>query len=371
MKLTFFSLSNPNLSELSLREIKEIVNVEGELNQRAITFSLSEPGNVITLFQRNQSLQNLSLFLQKLDDFSKLEIDTKLINNLFGAGEKELKFKLEIEGVKGNENRIELGKTIYQPLIEQFKEKIGIELSVDFKNPDLVFQVYYTGLEEPSKDYLFGLRLNKEDFDSRSFRVFAHQASFKGDFGYFLLRKLGLEKNDQLLCMFAKDATIPIEAALFQNELNVRKIKSEDHLSKIPILTKIVGSISNTESSNEKKVVSAFEEKAGNVRSARNNAKIAKVSDYLNLVIASLDDLELKFQEQEFDKAIVHLTTKDEDRLNEIYYQLNYVLKGGAKVLFISRPSFELVVSDKFKELFNEEVHRGGSSYQVVCLEKK
>jgi len=371
MKSTFFSLSNISLSELSLQEIKEQVGAEGELDQRAVTFNLSEPEKIITLFQRNQSLQNLSLFLQKLDDFTKLNLDKEMLNGLFDAGEKELKFKLEIEGVKGNENRIDLGKTIYQPLIEQFKEKTGIELSIDFKNPDIVFQVYYTGLEEPGKDYLFGLRLNKEDFDSRSFRVFSHQASFKGDLAYFFVRRLSVDKNDKLLCVFAKDAAIPIEAALFQNELIVRKVKPEDYLNKIALLAKLVSTEASVKESKDKITVSAFEERAGNVRSARNNAKIAKVSDYLNLIIASLDDLELKFQEKDFDRAIIHLTTKDENRLNEIYYQLNHVLKSKAKVLFISRPSFELIVPDKFKELFKEEVQRGGSAYQVVCLEKK
>lgn len=365
--MKFFTISDPSLAKLSLQEVRELVGEEGELSERATVFTLSEPGKIITLFQRNQSLQNLSLLLQKLDDFSELNLGKELLLKLFEPGEKQLKFKLEIEGVKGNENRIALSKTVYQPLIEQFKEKLGVELDVDFKGPDIVFQIYYTG-----KDYLFGLRLNKEDFDSRSFRVFAHQASFKGDLAYFFVRKSGLGKNDKLLCVFAKDAAIPIEAALFQNELIIRKINNEDYLNKIPYFSKLasVSSGETGQGDKEKTIVSAFEERAGNVEAARNNAKIAKVNDYLNLITSALDDLDLKFQSQEFDKVIIHLTTKNERRLNEIYYQLNHVLKSGAKVLFISRPSFELIVPDKYKELFKEEVQRGGSSYLVVGLEK-
>jgi len=370
-EITFFSVSNLSLGKISLQEVEKLVGVKGELNLDGVVFTLPNPEQIISLFQRNQSFTSLSLMLQKLKDFSELNLDKDFLTKLFESAEnKQLKFKLEIEGVKGNENRIDLGKKIYQPLIEQFKEKANLELSIDFKNPDLVFQIYYAGKEETGKDYLFGLRLNKENFDSRSYRVFAHQASFKGDLAYRYLQEFEVNKEDDVLLAFVRDGTLAIETAIFQNGLKVRKIQTEDFITKISYLNNLVKNVKE-ESNSEIKKVSAFDEKLGNIRSAKNNSKIAKVLDYINFVICSVDDLDLKFQGQEFDKIIVHLTHKDENKLNEVYYQASQVLKKGGRMLFITRPGFELIISDKYEKVFEKEIPRGGSSYQLVCLEKK
>ena len=67
---------------------------------------------------------------------------------------------------------------------------------------------------------------------------------------------------------------------------------------------------------------------------------------------------------------IIQVTTKDEERLNEIYYQANYILKKKGTMLLIGRPNWELSVSEKFKLLEESEIKKGESVHKLWLLEK-
>ena len=84
----------------------------------------------------------------------------------------------------------------------------------------------------------------------------------------------------------------------------------------------------------------------------------------------SLDDWDVKFDENEFDLVVVQITTKDEDRLNEIYYQSSYLLKTGARLMIVGRPNWELTISDKFKLLDSGEIVKGESKHKYWLLER-
>ena len=84
-----------------------------------------------------------------------------------------------------------------------------------------------------------------------------------------------------------------------------------------------------------------------------------------------LDEMDVKFSENEFDKIIFQITNKDENKLNEIYYQTKYVLKSGGILLFIGRENWEPSISDTFKLVSEEKIQRGGSVYKTWLLKKK
>jgi 23S rRNA G2445 N2-methylase RlmL len=372
--LTFFSISNPGLGNISLKEIEELGTASSEPYRSAILFDSEK---IINVFRKCQSVKSLALHLCKCktaEDFSLTDI-SKIINlntvfNLPETDTKKLSFNIEVIGVKGNENRIELSGQFYKKIIEEFKDKLNIELSVDYKKYDFIVQIYCTSSEEDNdKNYLVGVKLNDQDFDSREYRVFAHQASFKGDFAYSLLREFEVDKNDKILFVFAKDATLAIEATFFQNNLNVRKVKKDDFVSKSEYFKKFVVNESSDCVSEDINLFT-FDERQSNVRAANNNAKLAGVKDKIKFTCSSLDDLDIRYDKEEFSKAIVQLTRKDENRLHEIYHQLSYVLSKGAKIMFIVRPGFDLIIPDNFKEFFNKEITRGGSNYKLICLEK-
>lgn len=378
--LTFFSTSNVGLGDISLQEIKELGGESAKVLRDAVLF---DSDSIIGMFRKCQSVKSLALHFCKckeVEDFSLEGLDNKDLEKIFNFAieesqnqDKKLSFNIEVVGVKGNENRVSLSGNFYKKIIQEFKDKLGIELTVNYKKYDFVIQIYCTSSEEDKdKDYFVGVKLNSQDFDSRDYRVFAHQASFKGDFAYSLLRHFEVNKEDKVLFVFAKDATLAVEAALYQNNLNVRKVKKDDFLNKSSYFKGLVDDKQNKGVDKEDIEIKllAFDERQSNVRAANNNAKLAGVKNYIKFTCSSLDDMDIRYDKEEFGKAIVQLTRKDENRLHEIYHQLSYVLSKNANVIFIVRPSFELIVPDNFSEIFNKEIIRGGSNYKLICLKK-
>ena len=108
-----------------------------------------------------------------------------------------------------------------------------------------------------------------------------------------------------------------------------------------------------------------------NVISARKNAKLAGVYDKIEINKFSLDELDVKFAENEFNRLIFHITTKDESKINEIYYQASYILKKKGTLMLIGRPNWELSISSKFILKEEKEISRGSSVTKFWLLEKK
>ena len=69
-----------------------------------------------------------------------------------------------------------------------------------------------------------------------------------------------------------------------------------------------------------------FDEGYRNIVASRKNAKIAGVYDITEFQKYSLVELDVKYSENQFDAVILHITTKDEDKINEIYYQMKYII---------------------------------------------
>ncbi len=84
-----------------------------------------------------------------------------------------------------------------------------------------------------------------------------------------------------------------------------------------------------------------------------------------------MEDLDINFNESYFDFCIFYVTSKDEKRLNEVYHQINYILKPGGILQFIGRPGWELFVSDKFSLLNKIFVQKGDNGYNVWLMKKK
>ena len=84
-----------------------------------------------------------------------------------------------------------------------------------------------------------------------------------------------------------------------------------------------------------------------------------------------LDELSGTYAEKEFDNLIFQITTKDEDKLNEMYHQAEYLLKPKGTLLFISRRGWDAAISSKFTLVAKEELERGGHIYKILLLKKK
>ncbi|MBU0470717.1 MAG: hypothetical protein KKA62_02040 [Nanoarchaeota archaeon] len=400
MKL--FALVNPGLEEISKQELKELVDSDAKINSQALEFEVKNKEEIFKLIYHTQSIRRIVLSLKKVKKLEELDF-TKIDFNWKDFFSSELSFKVEVENIKGQDNRLEVAKQVAGKLFSQL-EKENISAEINVKTPDFLVEVFHNG-----EDYFIGLDLCGEELNVRSYRLFPHSASFKGDLGYFFVRKSKFKPGNKLLVGFVKDGTIAIEAAIYASGLRVQNSKEKKFsFFKLPFFKgfdfpsffeqdlKTVkkeaeleikaeakkeakketeqGTGTGTEIERRdlpEKNIFSFNEGTQNFTATRKNAQLAGVKNILGTCKLSLDELDVKFKENELDHLIFHVTTKDEGKINEIYYQAGYVLKKKGTLLLVGRTAWNLSISEKFKLISEEEIWRGESSYKLWLLEKK
>ncbi len=310
-------------------------------------------------------LQSARRILISLGKFKTINESSRLSSlnwaDFFSPG---CSFKVEVENVKGQENREEIAKQIAGKVFAELS-KLKIVPKLEMKHPDSLITVYFNG-----KEYFVGIDLAGVELNSRKYRVFPHSATFKGDFAYSFVRKSGFKPGSKLLVGFVKDGTLAIEAALFANRLPVHNL-SERNFSffKFPLFKQLNYSLSVPVLNPI--AISAFDGSWQNIIAARKNSQLAGTAKYINFHKMALDEIDVKFNQGEFDQLMFQITSKDEEKLNEIYYQAAYVLKPKGILLLIARPSWKISISNKFKLIAEEEIMRGGNAHKLWLLKKK
>lgn len=362
-----FALANPGLENISAKEILELLKTKAQVDHSLIKFSAKGPEDFLLLFRKGQSFKRLAFSLGRFSDLEKLGLEETSFNwpDCFCPG---IKIKVEVENVPGNENRVKIAKKVlsqFFPLLE--KNKIIPE--IDLRNPDLVILVYSAG-----ENYYLGLDLCGKELNSRSYRIFAGHSSFKGDHAYCLVRKSGFGPGENLLVCYAKDGAVAIEAALFANQLNIRNADEAQNSSfvKWPMFKEADFKTIFTERPAKKVTkISAVDESQQNIIAAKKNSALAGTKEVLEFSKYSLDELDVKFSEGQFDRIICYITNKDEDKINEIYYQFSYLLKPKGTLLLITRKNFDLSVSSRFVLKGEEDFVRGDSCQKIWVMEGK
>tara|TARA_Y100000310_G_scaffold336431_1_gene420962 strand:- start:1670 stop:2788 length:1119 start_codon:yes stop_codon:yes gene_type:complete len=367
------ALVEKGLGQLAQEEIKELINLESSINGSMVEFFVSDKEQLLKLIYLTQSFQRVGLWLGEYSSLKNLE-DLKLADLDFKWKDyfsSEMTFKVEVLNVKGQENRVTISKKVVGQLFKIFDQEKELFPKIDLKNPDLKVFVYFNG-----EKYYLGLDLSGFDLNSRHYRIFTNSASFKGDIAYFFVRKSGFGKEKgKLLVGFVKDGTLAIEAALLANQLPIISSKvSQYSFSKFPCfkdfdLVSFRNKLLGTQK-NEQKIF-AFDESKQNIMAAKKNSFLAGVKNVVEFNKSMLDELDVKYNAHEFNYFILQLTQKDEDKLNEIYYQASYLLKSKGNLLLIGRKKFEPSISNKFKLLSKEEIVRGDNLHQMWLLEKK
>ncbi len=356
---------NPGLEKLAQQEIKELVKVKARISGSVLDFEVKDETELFYLAKHLQSARRVLIaFGEDLEKWDKFEFKDYI--------SPESSFKVEVENLKGQENRFKIAKEVAGKIyLELAKSKINPKL--ELKHPEVLVMVYCEG-----EKYFLGIDLFGQEINPRAYRVFPHSASFKGDLAYFFVRKSGFKPGEKLLVGLVKDGAMAIETALFADKISFldkdKIAKKKYSFFKFPKWSGIdfssLGSMKTKLPTKTNKIY-AFDTNMQSIVSAKKNAQIAKVSEGLELQKYSLEDLDVKYAEKEFDRLIFQVTSKDEDNLNEIYYQASYVLKPKGTLLLIGRGGWQLTVSEKFKLLEEAEIRRGESSYHYWLMERK
>ena len=341
-----YSIVIPGVEETARKEIEELHGTNITSQNFIVEFSHKNP---LSVAMYSQSSRRVILAIGSYKNIDEITFDCT--SDLWKKISSK-KFKVEVENVKGQENRIEMSRKVIDILLPKMEEA-GLEPKIDIKKPEwhlVIFRIEET--------YFVGIDLWGE-LNSREYRVFPHSASFKGDVAYHIVRKANVSKESKLLVGFGKDGTLAIEAALFQNSK-----PCNPQLSDWNFFPEVEAKECT------KKIIHGFDEGYRNIVASRKNAKIAGVIDVTEFQKYSLVELDVKYTENQFDRVILHITTKDEDKINEIYYQMKYILKSEGYLLLIGRDSWEPSVSDKFRLVLKEKFQKGDSIHSLMLLKK-
>lgn len=288
------------------------------------------------------------------------EISIKNLSNFFSKD--NVTFKIEVEGVKGQENRFEIAKTVGKKIFDQAKQE-SLKIDLDYKEPHLKLIIFFNG-----EKYFVGFDMVGKEINSRNYRLFTSSASFKGDLACSIITKCDVKKNEKILFGYVKDGTLLIETALKNYNLPVTKLHGLD-FNNFPMF-KGIGYELETHQKPKEITLFGFDENIRNINASRKNSKLAGVSDYIKLSKISLDEIDVKFDEKGLDKFIFLITKKDESKINEIYYQASYVLNKGGLLCFIAREQWEISIHSKFELVKKEEIIIGESIHQLLILKR-
>lgn len=354
-----FLLVNPGLEQLAQQELEELVKTKASISGQALEFSL--PGNkeLIALCTRGQSFRRLLVLIEKFSKLEEFDVD-KIDFPWPDYFPPQFSFKIEVEGVKGQENRFQLVREGAQKLFPCWEKK-RFTPTLDVKKGQFSLVLYWTG-----RHYLLGIDCIGE-VDARSYRLFPHQATFKGDLAYYFIRQSGFKPKEKLLIGFVRDGGLAIEAALYANKLPGRQVvkvpRSAFPLPQLPQRPLKQKKISSP--------IISFDPNRQNIIAAQKNGRIAGVTEAVEFHRYSLDELDTRFSPEEFDRIIIHLTRKDEEKINELFYQCNYVLEKAGHLFIIGRTGLELPVPENYGLVKEQEIQRGESTYKWWLMKKK
>lgn len=355
--MRFVAVVNPGMEELCKQEIKEILAVSGKMYPQLVEFDTSAE-QALQLLYHGQSLRRIVISLAKCKNPDDLDFNPVQWKDIVHNSS----FKVEVENVKGMENRLSLAKKVAGKVFAAV-EKQKLSLAIDLKKPGFLLIVYFNG-----EEYSIGIDIAGIELHSRAYRVFTHSASCKGDLGYYFVRKTGYKPGSNLLVGFVKDGVVAIEAALFASRMPVHSAKNTFSYQKLPMFDSVKYQPLTPDNAIS---IAAVDDSTQNITAARKNAQIAGVRKCINLQKVLLDELSGAFHEHEFDQILFQVTTKDEDKLNEIYHQVKYLLKLKGTLLLIGRVSWEISVPSYCKLVSEEVVERGGNSYKLWLMQRK
>lgn len=362
MKVYF--LVHDNFEQLAQQEIFELIKQKSIIHKNVVECNINSKEEFITLLQHFQSARRILLGFTSFKDINSLNLAEFNIQwqELFT---NDLTFKVEVENLPGQDNRFALAKQLANKFYQQFESNL-LTPKIELKKPDYLILTFYNG-----EEYFLGLDFSPKELNSRAYRLFPHQASFKGDLAYYFVKYAKIQPNTKILIGFSKDGTIAIESALFLNKLSLTNLK-KTKIFQIPFFKDL--SITATPTLNislPSTPIEAFDEVSPNIIASLKNSSLAHTNKLINFHKYALDELDVKYEQYSFDTIIFHLTTKDEEKINDLYYQSDYILKQHGKMLLLTKKTFELSLSSKFSLLQSTELHHGDSSYKLWLLQKK
>lgn len=253
------------------------------------------------------------------------------------------------------------------------------KLNFSYKNPEAKLYLYirrnigYFGID------FAGCNLSKRDY-----KIFQSKSSIKGTLAYSLVRLSGFSLNKILVDSFTNEGIIPIEAALFslnfpvnyysKDKFSFQRLKPVKELDLSSFYKKIDLKILK----NKSKIYGIVSQPRF-IKFAQKNSKIAGINKFISFSKVDVDWLDTKFEKNSIDCFVSFppLISKNNKKIekiyNELFYQLNYILKNKGKIVILTNNSIflkKIIKYHKFKITKTRVIYTGKQSFEIIIITK-
>ncbi|HIH11788.1 TPA: hypothetical protein HA241_06365 [Candidatus Woesearchaeota archaeon] len=348
------------MEEIAVQEFQELCSCTAISVHAGLIVGDITPEQVLLVLQRMQSPQRILLAIaEPTNTVETIAFDDRLKLYFY----PQCRIKVEVENVRGQEVRSRIARNVAGKLISAVENVCGFEPVVEMKKPTII--VYAVCVEGT---YYVGVDAAGFELHARRYRLFPSAASFKGDFGYYFVRASGFQRGEKLLVGFVKDGTLAIEAALLANGVPLYPQSTAFSYLSFPLFQGVQCALERLPSST---TVYAFDSSSPAVVAARRNVSLAGLKSLVDVKRCLLDELEVVYLSASFDRIIFYVSKKDEELINEIYYQASTLLKEGGFLLLLRCGSSDTVEPASFTVISNGVISRGDSVYSWRLFQKK
>jgi len=310
--------------EIAAKEIEEILQVKTRIHDTVVKFDADEQG-LAKLCYKAQSLVKLiteignftaDRNLEKTDENIK-----KCINKTDFGFLKGETFKVKCKRIGSHDFS---GQDIAPNTGEFILKKVSAKVSMT--EPKYIIYVYI----HETFGYI-GIDYSGFDNSKRDYKVFTHSNTLNSSIAFSIFRIAGKEKG-LVIDPFCGSGVIPIEAALYSIQ------KSPHFFIKNKFSFTRFLNIDPEKFDKEKKPklnVGCSDHVLSFIKSTRNNAKLAGVSDILRPSKIDIEWLDTKFEKNSIDAIVTHPPSQSrqhskneiEKLYKEFFHQAEYVLK--------------------------------------------
>jgi len=368
----FIITDYPDICSLEIKELlnKNITSYENICFVKDVTKK-----DIAKITYHLQSAKKICINLVDFEvkDFKKqLKSELKTIPKTYL--DKINSFEARIEHSETSElNSNELNKFVGEHILEIS------DLKVNLTNPDISFYGYL------SKHLFLGIDVVGFDLTKRPYKISSQSDSLNGAFAYYLIRKAGITKNSCVLDPFAGTGMIPIEVALYQNNISAFKFENKFNAFKLEFIKKEFYAQEDEEKKNVLTGVGkiyAYDGLLKHVLGMQKNAKLAGTEKIITMSKINIDWLDSKIEEGEIDFIItdppkVNKRLDNEKEIvklyDELFYQAKYVLKNKGKLVILTNHN-EIPKTQSIKhnfELKSEELVEKGEQKNLLLIFEK
>jgi putative N6-adenine-specific DNA methylase len=380
-----FAISEPGLEDVSVIELKELVDRDGKKGNGVVTFPLENTDELAHLCYRAQSMKRVCLLIAQ---FTSKDILSAVENKLKGVDfhtfvdGKSFAVECSRNG-KHSFSSADIAQKVSDFILNSIKksdkdiikhentiEEDGKKIiKVDYKNPNVRFFVHIR-----DNHCSVGVDFTGFDLAQREYRVFSHAASLKATVVYGILRLAEYEPTKFLVSNFSKSGLFIIEAALFASG------KSANHYRKDKFAFWRLEKYKNTDPSKffkpvddrirkDKLQLCGVNTDLRHVSAGKKNAKIAGVDKFVGFSRIDSEWLDVKYKKDEIDILVAYPTGREKQRMKEFFHQAEYVAK---KVVVVSlNKGYDNIANEFGFSVTEERILMRGETRLIVQIFRK